>query len=124
VGERQAERVVPLLAAYGVTRLVTSTSRRCVQTLEPYQRLTGWPLEQRRKLSEEGAGATGVRRVVDDVVAGLDDHAATVVCTHRPVLPEVFDALGLEDPHLDPGEMLVVHLRKGRVAGTERHLPG
>ena len=36
------------------------------------------------------------------------------MCTHRPVLPTVFDALGLADPELEPGEMLVVHHRKGR----------
>ena len=45
-----------------------------------------------------------------------------LLCTHRTVLPLVFDALGLADPQLDKGEMLVAHLRKGRVVGTERHL--
>jgi hypothetical protein len=28
------------------------------------------------------------------------------------------------DPKLEPGEMLVVHLRKGRVVATEKHLVG
>ncbi len=119
VGEQQAERLVPLLAAYGVTRVVASTSLRCVQTVEPYVRTTGWELETQRRLSEEGASAKGVARVVDDV---LDDDRCTVLCTHRPVLPDVVDALGLHDPELEAGELLVVHVRKGRVAGTERHL--
>ena len=44
-----------------------------------------------------------------------------MLCTHRPVLPAVFDALGLDDPQLDPGGMLVVHHRKGRVVATEQH---
>ncbi|MEO9324177.1 NUDIX hydrolase [Nocardioides sp. C4-1] len=121
-GETQAERLVPLLAAYGVSRVVSSTSLRCVQTVEPYVRTTGWELETRRRLSEEDATPDGVAAVVDDVVDSLDDDVTgAVVCSHRPVLPEVFDALGLADPHLEAGELLVVHLRKGRVAGTERH---
>ena len=41
-----------------------------------------------------------------------------MLCTHRPVLPDVFDALGLENPGLEPGEMLVVHLRKGDVVAA------
>jgi 8-oxo-(d)GTP phosphatase len=38
------------------------------------------------------------------------------------VLPKVFEALGVKDPGLDLGEMLVVHVRKGEVVATERHL--
>jgi 8-oxo-dGTP diphosphatase len=44
-----------------------------------------------------------------------------VVCTHRPVLPWVFDAVGLENPGLETGEMVVLHLRKGRIRMAERH---
>ena len=121
LGEMQSERVVPLLAAYGVTRLISSTSLRCRQTLVPYAGTTGWELQLRRRLSEEGASASGVGRVVDDAVAEVTAGHNAVLCTHRPVLPAVFAALGLKDPALDPGEMLVVHLRKGRVAGIERH---
>lgn len=120
-GEQQAEQLVPLLAAYGVTRVVSSSSRRCVQTVQPYARTTGWEVETRRTLSEEDASPGGVRRVVTGVTDRLEDDAAVVVCTHRPVLPHVFAALGVEDPALAPGEALVVHLRKGKVAGTERH---
>jgi 8-oxo-dGTP pyrophosphatase MutT (NUDIX family)/phosphohistidine phosphatase SixA len=121
-GEQQAHRLVPLLAAYGVTRLVSSTSRRCVQTLEPYASTTGWDLATRRRLSEEGATPAGVRRVVGDVLDLAGAGRNVVLCTHRPVLPDVFDALGVEDPGLAAGELLVVHLRKGIVAATERHL--
>lgn len=121
-GELQAERIVPLLAAYGVTRLVSSTSLRCRQTLQPYADTTGWELGTRRRLSEEGATPAGVRRVVGDVLEQVERERNVVVCTHRPVLPDVFDALGVEDPALEAGEMLVLHLRKGRVLGSERHL--
>ena len=65
-----------------------------------------------------------VTKVVTGLVEDLHTtHRGAVLCTHRPVLPLVFEALGLDDPALAPGEMVVVHLRKGRVVATERHLP-
>ncbi|CAN5326766.1 NUDIX hydrolase [soil metagenome] len=119
-GQLQAERLVPLLAAYGVTRVISSSSARCLQTVEPFAQTTGWELEQRRRLSEEDVSSKGLSRVIEDV---LGDTRSTVICTHRPVLPALCDALGVEHAGLEPAEMLVVHLRKNKVAGIERHLP-
>ncbi|MDP2772231.1 MAG: NUDIX hydrolase [Nocardioides sp.] len=123
-GRVQAERLVPLLAAYGVSRVVTSSSVRCLQTVTPYADTTGWPLEPDDRLSEEDSSPKRVRSVVDDLVADVvrDDRAA-VICTHRPVLPEVFDALGIDDPKLAVGVMMIAHLRKGVVVAAERQLP-
>jgi 8-oxo-dGTP diphosphatase len=117
-GRDQAEKVVPLLAAYDVTRLVTSTSVRCLETLTPYADATGLPMETTKRLSEEDATPEKVARIVDGLV---DGGKSAVLCSHRPVLPAVYDALGLEDPGLETGEMLVVHLRNGEIRGTERH---
>ena len=117
-GRHQAESLVPVLAAYDVTRLLTSTSVRCLDTLVPYAEATGLPLEKSRKLSEEAATSKAVTRIVDTLVEG--DQSA-VLCSHRPVLPMVYDVLGLEDPRLDVGEMLVIHFRNGEVRGTERY---
>ena len=117
-GQEQAQSLVPVLSAYAVSRVVTSSSTRCVETVRPFVDTTGWKLELEDGLSEEDSTVASVLRVVDDLAH--DDHAA-VLCTHRPVLPSVFDALGLDDPQLDPGGMLVVHLRKGRVVATEQH---
>lgn len=127
-GHRQAERLVPVLAAYEVTRLVTSGSTRCAQTLEPYADETGGKLEVNDVFSEEDATPRAVRRAIADLVEQLEESpkraGGVVLCTHRPVLPWVFDALGLEDARLDKGEMLVVHLRRGAVVATERHQGG
>ena len=60
-----------------------------------------------------------VEAAVDDAVEGK---RGVLLCTHRAVLPLVFDAIGLVDPQLEKGELLVAHLRKGRVVSTERHL--
>ena len=59
VGEHHAERLLPLLAAYDVTRVLSSTSRRCVQTVEPFARTTGWELDERRRLSRGGRHLQG-----------------------------------------------------------------
>ena len=116
-GGHQAERIVPLLAAWDVSLLVSSSSTRCVQTLTPYAATTGWRLDLRDSLSEEDATADGVGVVVDEL---LHAGAGAVLCTHRPVLPTVCGALGLDEVRLPPAGMLVVHHRKGRVVATEQ----
>ncbi len=127
-GRQQATRLVPVLAAYDVRHLVTSSSTRCVQTLEPYAVATGRRVRTDRLLSEEDASRGGIRRLVTGLVDDLGDRPAAagglVVCTHRPVLPWVFDAAGIEDPGLATGGLVVLHLRKGRVRLSERHRIG
>jgi 8-oxo-dGTP diphosphatase len=115
-GLAQAQHLVPLLAAFDVTSAHTSSSLRCVQTVTPYVDATGWPVKLYDELSEEDATADGVVDVVD---ALLDAGESTVLCTHRPVLPTVFDALGVPEVTLEPGSMLVVHHRKGKVVASE-----
>jgi 8-oxo-dGTP diphosphatase len=126
-GRHQAERLVPVLAAYDLRRLVSSTSARCVETLEPYAAATGHRLRTERLLSEEDASRGAVRTVVCGLTEWLEGRPASagglVLCTHRPVLPWVFDAAGLDDPGLAAGELMVLHLRKGEVAMAERHRP-
>jgi 8-oxo-(d)GTP phosphatase len=118
-GERQAQRLVALLGAYGVTRLVSSDAERCVDTLLPYAnsrkkvRLT---LD--RALSEDGADPAGIRSTVR---AALKSSKRIAICSHRPVLPLIFEALGLEPISLEPGAFVVVHRRKGKVLGIEVH---
>lgn len=124
-GAHQSDRVVPLLAAYDATRVISSPAVRCLQTVAPYAETTGWEIETRRRLSEEAATAKGVEKVVEELLEG--DQGA-VLCSHRPVLPQVYDALGLRakqrGDELAPAEMLVVHVRKGGIVAVERHRIG
>jgi len=120
-GHRQSERLVPILQAYDVRRVVTSSSTRCADTVAPYCRATATEPELLDRLTEEHARKGKVRKLVRRAVAALDDAGPTLICTHRPVLPLVFDALGLEDAELDKGELLVAHVRRGRVVAVERH---
>ena len=124
-GRDEAFRLVPVLAAYDVGRVVSSGSTRCLETVAPYVETVGLDVERRKELAEECADPERTTRVVREVAAECDStRRGTLLCSHRPVLPRVFAALGVPDPKLEPGEMLVVHLRKGRVVATEQHLVG
>ena len=117
-GRHQVERLTPLLAAYGPTRLVSSSSVRCVQSLAPYAAFSGRRLRETDALSEEDATAESVVEIVDELLRRKE---SVVVCTHRPVLPSVLDAVGVQTERLAPGELVVVHHRKGRVTAFERY---
>lgn len=114
-GKSQAERLVPLLAAYGVTRVVTSSSTRSVDTVAPYAAAVNVKRRETDALCEEDATRSSVAQVLE-MCAGR----SAVLCTHRTVLPMVFRALGVEQGVLDKGGFVVVHRRGGRVAAIER----
>ncbi|HET7357747.1 MAG TPA: NUDIX hydrolase [Nocardioidaceae bacterium] len=116
MGEVQAERLVPLLAAYGVTRLVSSSARRCWATLAPFADVHDVDLEVRDDLSQRSATGRHVRAQVERLLT-LKEPA--VLCTHRPVLPMVLSALRLPIRPLDPGAMLIAHHRRMRVVAVE-----
>jgi 8-oxo-dGTP diphosphatase len=118
VGLLQAEEVVPILGAYGIRRIHSSSSRRCWTTHSPFADVSDIDLEVTRDLSEEDATARSVARHVHRLLIKAEP---TVLCTHRPVLPHVYEALGVPDPRLRPGAMLVVHHRNGHVLATEQH---
>lgn len=126
-GRSQAKKLVPMLDAYGVTRLVTSTSTRCTATLQPYAASAKLSLEQHAQLTEElGVGnARGVRKLVQAVrQVALSTGDPTAICIHRPVLPNILDALEIAPMQLATGEFLVAHLTAtGIVHAIERHRP-
>jgi 8-oxo-dGTP diphosphatase len=119
-GLREAHELVPLLAAYGVSQVVTSPSTRCVQTVEPYVEHLGAEMVVDEGLSEEEADP---RKVAKRLRILSVDERPTVLCTHRPVLPLVLAALGLQPEPLELAQIVVVHRRRGRSVGTETHVP-
>ena len=114
-GVRQAERLPPVLAAYGVKRLVSSSSRRCWTTLSPYGVVADRHIEVTDDLSEEDATPKRVNKEMEALLDG-----PVVVCSHRQVLPMMFEALNLDPVPLDKGAMVLVHHRHGRIAAIER----
>jgi 8-oxo-dGTP pyrophosphatase MutT (NUDIX family)/phosphohistidine phosphatase SixA len=117
-GRDQARAAVPLLAAYGVSQVVSSTSLRCVDTVLPYAEAAGLPILRDAGLSEEDATERSVRTALDALV---DCDRDAVLCTHRPVLPTVYGCLGVETLHQATGELVVIHHRRGSVRSVERH---
>ena len=126
-GRRQARLLVPMLEAYGITRLVSSTATRCLSTLLPYAHQRESSIESYSQLTEEEGSndAKGVAKLVGRIrTAALADNQPTAICVHRPVLPHVLDAFEIAPATLVTGEFLVAHLTaEGEVHALERHRP-
>jgi 8-oxo-dGTP pyrophosphatase MutT (NUDIX family)/phosphohistidine phosphatase SixA len=138
-GRRQARGLVALLPVWAPERIVSSPWRRCLETVAPFAAAAGLDVRAKNALSEDGARrrAGRTRRQVRRL---LERGAAVLLCTHRPVLAEVFDvvrtacdpdvagAVPAKDPYLAPGEVLVAHVAvapagPARVVAVERHQP-
>jgi 8-oxo-(d)GTP phosphatase len=126
-GRRQAALLVPMLAAYGVTRLVSSTSSRCLSTLRPYADREELSISSFDQLCEEHGSddPKGVARLVTKIrTEALASGQPTAICVHRPVLPHILDALEMAPATLVTGELLIAHLTaSGEVHAIERHRP-
>lgn len=118
-GLLQARALAPVLWAYGVTRVVTSDSIRCVQTVAPYAREHVLAVEAVPAINERDATEESVAATVRSLLEGPEN---AVLCSHRPVLPALLAALGVSEEPLAAGEMIVCHHRDGQVVATERYL--
>jgi 8-oxo-dGTP diphosphatase len=126
-GRRQSTLLVPMLAAYGITRLISSTSNRCLSTFQPYAQQQKLTIQSFDQLCEEHGtdDPKGVARLVTKIrTETLGTGQPTAVCVHRPVLPHILDALEMAPATLVTGELLVAHLTaSGEVHAIERHRP-
>lgn len=86
-GWRQARGLAEQLADVGITRLVSSPFRRCVETLTPLADKLGLTVEVDERLGE-GQGATGPLQLAEE----LQD-APAALCSHGDVIPDVLEAL-------------------------------
>lgn len=127
-GRDRAQALVPILAAYGVTRVVSSPSVRCLDTIAPYALAAGQRPRLKEGLSEEGF-AQDPDKAPHHLAQLLERGNSAVVCTHGPVLPVLLEGLAaIADPAesaarvallkaaqdgMGKGEALVAH-----VAGT------
>ncbi len=141
-GTAEAAELVPLLAAYGVRRVVTSSATRCILTVKPYARSAKLKIHSTAVLSEEGF-EDRPNAAAKRFAAILEHGDPAAVCTHGPVLPPLLGRLAeLADPklpgvrealaasaedNLEKGEILVAHMattgKAAHVVGVERHTP-
>lgn len=119
VGREQARSLIPVLSAYGISRVISSDSQRCLRTLIPYVRDHVLAVEADPGLNELDSTPVTIGNAVRGLLASKEN---AVLCSHRPVLPQIFDELGIAEEPLGPGEMVVCHHRKGTVVATERYL--
>lgn len=134
VGRMQANSLVGALAAFGVAELHSSDSRRCRDTVGPYATGRSLPVVLEKTVSEE-RHKDHPERAIARVKELAEIPSALVLCTHRPVLSAVMEALSsiftvenetkkTFDPAYTPGTMVVYH-RDARdlrhVVSVERH---
>ena len=126
-GRKQSKLLVPMLGAYGVEKLVSSTAVRCLSTVQPYANASKSKITTYEGLTEEDGSddPKGVAKIVRRVRASaLRTGRPTAICVHRPVLPHILEALEIAPTTLVTGEFLVAHLTAdGGVHSLERHRP-
>ena len=126
-GRKQAKRLVPLFEAFGVAALASSTSTRCVQTLQPFAKQQRMDVDGWQVLTEEIGehNAKGVRQLMKRLATeSVEEKAPMAVCGHRPILPDMLTALGVEPRPMQTGAVIVVHLdADGRHIAHEYHRP-
>ena len=96
LGVEQSDVLVDRIAAYGVQRIHTSAARRCVQSVTPYAERAGLPVVYEPALTEsayEEAPAAGNERAAGLLADSVRSGQPTVLCGHRPYLPELIDHL-------------------------------
>jgi len=133
-GRSQAKALVPLLAAYGIDQVHSSNAARCRETVKRYAKSIDADIRLEPALSEESYDERP-KRTARRMSELLLDPAAIVVCSHRPLMPVLVEAIaGLRiigpfdlDPKLPPGGFLVVHrhfadgAKEPIVLAVERH---
>ena len=109
-GRKQAQKLKDLLDAFGIERLVSSSSTRCFQTLEPFAESRRLTIRKVDILTEEEGtqNPKRVARFMDELKTGLD--RPTAICGHRPVLAAMYEGLGLDHRHMVVAEAVALHL--------------
>jgi 8-oxo-dGTP diphosphatase len=129
-GRGEARALSPLLEAFGVRNVHSSSAKRCTATVRPFTRRIEVETVLEPSLTEHAHDADSgeaARRIVELYAR----HEPTVVVSHRPVLPTLFDALATQvgipddsswDPRVAPASFVVIHRDvRGDVVGIERY---
>ena len=124
-GEAQAETLVPILETFGPRRIYSSTAVRCLATVAPLAEHLGKRVREKDALSQDHwdeGDLSALRRLVGKVVRRRKN---AVLCSHRPVLPDLARELVLatgsvpggylrEASSLPPGGFSVFHFSRTR----------
>lgn len=136
-GRQRAKDLIPLLGAFGVHRILSSSAKRCVDTVTPFAEEVNIAVKGKRGLSEEGH-YDRPEKAAKHVKKSLDRATPVAICSHGPVLPAMVVKIAraaqgdvaerLEEvasASLRKGEALVCHVSgrgdDARVVAVERH---
>jgi 8-oxo-(d)GTP phosphatase len=132
LGHAQAKALVPLLAAFGVTRVLSADVLRCLDTVGPYAASRSLPVESEPLLSETGFFANPVG-ALDRLMAIISTGEAVAVCSQGKCMPELISGACRQLGHLVPpepstrkGGFWVLHVGgngKRRLSGLEHWDP-
>lgn len=122
-GIMQSHLIADLLNAFGINKIVSSDSIRCVATVSPYAASMELSLDAHQILSELGWAVNnqpGIR-LVRKLAKSKD---SIVICGHRPALPSLAQAIAEElgyeelDASLPPAGLIVIHrqINKNRIS--------
>lgn len=124
-GRAQAKELVPLLAAYGVVDVASSAAVRCADSLVPYTRKHGLRLDRYETLTEEAATEhpiAATETVRELATAAVESGRPAAVCGHRPVLPMMLEAIGVDARPFSTGDCVVAYLDPQARAVLSDHL--
>jgi 8-oxo-dGTP diphosphatase len=132
VGDDQAEALVPLLASYGIKRVLSADVLRCMETIGPYASYAKLPVESEPLVSETGYAAKP-DMALDRLLEIIRSGEPATVCSQGKTLPSLIKSACDElngappdDPSVRKGGLIVLHLRdrdKPHLAATERFDP-
>lgn len=122
IGQLHARALTPTLNAFGPRRIISSVAERCMRTVAPTAHELGKTVRVTEALSQDAwdDGMADIRAVVGKVVR---KGKTVILCSHRPVLPDIARELVLatgslpgdyldEATALPPGGFSVFHLSK------------
>ena len=136
-GKKQAKSIVGPLRAFGVRRVYSSDAVRCVDTVAPLAEALRRDIHRTSTISQDAwdAGDADPRTLVGKRVRA---RKSAVLCSHRPVLPELMHEIALatgtvkgsylgDSSALEPGGFSVVHLSATNpgsgIVAIETHAP-
>ena len=126
-GRAEATGLGEALAAFGPTRVLTSATARCMETVLPYAARMGADVRSDWAFSM-GTPVAASKAAGGRFVQLLGDRLPTLVCTHGELVPELvgraceaLDAEPPQDPRLPKGGFWVLHTAGGSLVSAERH---
>ena len=136
-GRHQAEEIVTALAAFGPSKVISSSSIRCIQTVEPFSVAHSKKIKKKDAISQHRFD-DGEPEARDLIAKRLAKGKNAIICSHGPVLPALLRELALAtdtditnavslSSRLDTAAFSVYHIRRNEprspIVAIETHDP-